>query len=192
MAEPARVFDLPLMLTVREIASATRQSEYVARRKLVSGEYPGIKLGGRWLMRQDDLQAILAGRPPEPEPAPEPEPESPPAQPLTLAQQREQLVGADAIAFIRELIASADDLTESQRATVRAAFAPGPGRRPLRERVKPCTRCGEPLPLTDYGPDTRSTDGRKSCCRACESREKTARRTARQVGGEFIVEAADD
>jgi hypothetical protein len=179
MAEPARVFDLPLMLTVREIASVTRQSEYAARRKLVNGEYPGIKLGGRWLMRHDDLQAVLAGRAPEPQPAPEPEPE--PAAPPTLAQQREQLVGADAVAYIRAAFEATDELTETQKSIVRAAFAPGPGRRPLREHVKPCTRCGQSKPMTDFGPDTRARDGRRSCCRACESREKTARQTARQT-----------
>lgn len=42
--------------------------------------------------------------------------------------------------------------------------------------AKACTKCGEVKPLTEYGPDKRRLDGRKSHCRDCCRRAQNAYR----------------
>jgi excisionase family DNA binding protein len=54
--------DLPTTLTSNEVAAVMRQSLFTTQRKLRTGEIPGVKLsGGRWRVRRDVVEAILAG-----------------------------------------------------------------------------------------------------------------------------------
>lgn len=39
---------------------------------------------------------------------------------------------------------------------------------------KPCTKCGEPQPLTNYSQDKRATDGKSSRCKSCDKRYREA------------------
>jgi hypothetical protein len=99
--------DLPQLLDTSEVAAALRKDLYTIQRNLREGLIPGIKLpGGRWRVRRDVIEAILAGQSGQPTPA----------------QQRAELLGDDTITFLRELAEKAPPLTEAQRDTVRAAF----------------------------------------------------------------------
>ena len=55
------------LVTVRELAQATRRSEAAVRASLKRGELPAVKLGRRWFVRRQDIdqlfeQAAQAGR----------------------------------------------------------------------------------------------------------------------------------
>jgi hypothetical protein len=63
---PAAAPDLPLpqVLDTHEVAAALRKDIYTIQRNLREGVIPGIKLpGGRWRVRLDVVEAILAGEP---------------------------------------------------------------------------------------------------------------------------------
>lgn len=41
---------------------------------------------------------------------------------------------------------------------------------------KECSACGEALPTSSFGPDTRRKDGLRSACRPCEAGRSRSRR----------------
>jgi hypothetical protein len=117
--------DLPQLLDTSEVAAALRKDLYTVQRNLREGLIPGIKLpGGRWRVRRDVIEAILAGQSGQPTPA----------------QQRAERLGDDTITFLRELAEAAPPLSDAQKDAIRAAFracrrtgrtpraAPGSGR----------------------------------------------------------------
>jgi excisionase family DNA binding protein len=106
MAQPATtpaLKDLPEWLRLHEAAAVLRQDEQTTRQKLRSGQLPGTKIGRRWRMRREDVEAILAGR-------------------KTPAQLRDERLGAEAAAFVEELVADAPPLSEEQRDIIRVAL----------------------------------------------------------------------
>ncbi len=46
-------------LTVREVAEYLNRSETTIYNMLNNGELPGIKLGGKWVVRKSDLDSFL-------------------------------------------------------------------------------------------------------------------------------------
>ena len=46
-------------LTVREVAQYLNRSETTIYNMLNEGEIPGIKLGGKWIVRKQDLDSFL-------------------------------------------------------------------------------------------------------------------------------------
>jgi excisionase family DNA binding protein len=46
-------------LTVREVAQYLNRSETTIYNMLNQGEIPGIKLGGKWIVRKEDLDSFL-------------------------------------------------------------------------------------------------------------------------------------
>jgi hypothetical protein len=101
------IADLPLVLDTHEVAAALRKDVYTIQRNLREGLIPGVKLpGGRWRVRRDVIEAILAGQ----------------SSQKTPAAQRAELLGEDTIKFLRELAEAAPPLTEAQKDTIRAAF----------------------------------------------------------------------
>lgn len=46
-------------LTVREVAQYLNRSETTIYNMLNEGEIPGIKLGGKWIVRKEDLDSFL-------------------------------------------------------------------------------------------------------------------------------------
>ncbi|MGM0369721.1 MAG: helix-turn-helix domain-containing protein [Bacillota bacterium] len=46
-------------LTVREVAQYLNRSETTIYNMLNQGEIPGIKLGGKWIVRKKDLDSFL-------------------------------------------------------------------------------------------------------------------------------------
>lgn len=50
---------LPLLVTLGEVADALRLEEETVRRHFTSGKFPGIKIGGTWRMREEDLRALI-------------------------------------------------------------------------------------------------------------------------------------
>ena len=46
-------------LTVREVAQYLNRSETTIYNMLNQGEIPGIKLGGKWIVRKQDLDSFL-------------------------------------------------------------------------------------------------------------------------------------
>ena len=46
-------------LTVREVAQYVNRSETTIYNMLNQGEIPGIKLGGKWIVRKEDLDSFL-------------------------------------------------------------------------------------------------------------------------------------
>jgi hypothetical protein len=105
-ATPA-LTDLPLVLDTTEVAAALRKDVYTVQRNLREGLIPGVKLpGGRWRVRRDVIEAILAGQ----------------SGQKTPAQQRRRLLGEDTIKFLHELAEAAPPLSDAQKDTIRAAF----------------------------------------------------------------------
>ena len=101
---------IPELFDTHEVAALLRQSLYATQKKLRTGEIPGIKLpGGRWRVRRDVIEAILAGQTGQPSPA----------------AQRAALLGNDTIEALHALAAAAPALTDAQRDQIRAAFSGG-------------------------------------------------------------------
>jgi len=46
-------------LTVREVAEYLNRSETTIYNMLNNGDLPGIKLGGKWVVRKSDLDSFL-------------------------------------------------------------------------------------------------------------------------------------
>ena len=46
-------------LTVREVAQYLNRSETTIYNMLNEGDIPGIKLGGKWIVRKEDLDSFL-------------------------------------------------------------------------------------------------------------------------------------
>jgi excisionase family DNA binding protein len=109
MAQPATIPDLselPEWLRLHEAAGVLRVDHHLLRRWLRDGTLPGVKIGSRWRMRREDIQAIMAGQ-------------------KTPAQRRAELLGDDAIAEIRKTNDDAPPLSGEQRDVIRAAFRGG-------------------------------------------------------------------
>jgi excisionase family DNA binding protein len=58
---PGTVNDRPRPLNTKEAAAELRVHVYTVRNMLERGQIPGVKLAGRWYIRQQDLDALLAG-----------------------------------------------------------------------------------------------------------------------------------
>ena len=57
------VDERPRPLNVAEVAAELRLNDYTVRNMLMRGEIPGVKLAGRWYVRRQDLDKLLAGEP---------------------------------------------------------------------------------------------------------------------------------
>jgi hypothetical protein len=55
-------------------------------------------------------------------------------------------------------------------------------------RIKPCTACHKPLPLSAYADDRRASDGRQSMCRTCQVTRRRAQRTPRRIANLLAAE----
>jgi excisionase family DNA binding protein len=109
MAQPATIPDLselPEWLRLHEAAAVLRVDHHLLRRWLRDGTMPGTKIGSRWRVRREDIQAIMAGR-------------------KTPAQRRAELLGEAVVAEIRRGNDGAPPLSEEQRDVIRGAFRQG-------------------------------------------------------------------
>jgi excisionase family DNA binding protein len=52
----------PLLYGIRETAQVLSISDRLVRRWIASGELPSVRLGGRRLVRHDDLEEFIAAR----------------------------------------------------------------------------------------------------------------------------------
>lgn len=55
----SHITEFPELVTVREAAKVLRLSGFSIRRYLSQGVLRGIKIGGTWRIRRDDLLALL-------------------------------------------------------------------------------------------------------------------------------------
>ena len=61
---PGTVNERPRPLFAEEVAAELRLQTYTVRRMCERGQIPATKLAGRWYIRQQDLDALLAGEAP--------------------------------------------------------------------------------------------------------------------------------
>lgn len=47
------------LLTPKEASPVLRRSPVVIRRDLAAGRLPGVRIGGRWFMRREDINALI-------------------------------------------------------------------------------------------------------------------------------------
>lgn len=59
---PGNLAEFPPLVTTREAATILRVDNETVRRLLVQKKLPGIKIGGSWRIKRDDLFAILNGQ----------------------------------------------------------------------------------------------------------------------------------
>ena len=58
---PGTVNERPQPLNTDEVAEELRLQIYTVRKMCEKGEIPAVKLAGRWYIRREDLDALLAG-----------------------------------------------------------------------------------------------------------------------------------
>ncbi len=58
---PGTVNERPQPLNTEEVAAELRLHPVTVRTLLERGEIPGVKIGARWYIRREDLDALLAG-----------------------------------------------------------------------------------------------------------------------------------
>jgi hypothetical protein len=101
------IADLPSVLDTHEVAAALHKDVHAVQRDLREGLIPGVKLpGGRWRVRRDVIEAILAAE----------------SGQKTPAAQRAELLGQDTITYLRALAENAPPLTDAQKDTIRGVF----------------------------------------------------------------------
>jgi excisionase family DNA binding protein len=61
---PGTVNERPQPLTVEDVAAELRLHNYTVRNMCLRGQIPAVKLAGRWYVRQEALDALLAGERP--------------------------------------------------------------------------------------------------------------------------------
>lgn len=106
MVTPATTDGLPTVMNSSEVARALKQSLHRTQFQLRTGTLPGIKLpGGRWRVRCDVVQAILAGQ-----------------ADVSPAERRRAALGDDVVQWLQELAANAGPLTNEQRDIIKSAF----------------------------------------------------------------------